>query len=687
MSFLYPGFLFALFAIAIPIIIHLFNFRKYKTVRFTNVRFLKEIKQQTQAKSKLKYLLVLATRILAISFLVFAFAQPYFPEKTKKVVLTDNLASIYLDNSFSMEATNSQGRLFDQAKNQAIEIAKSYKQTDRFQLLTNDFKGKHQRLVNQEEFIELVENIEISSRVKSISEVIGRQNDALSTESKEGKRSFLISDFQRSNTNFEEIDPDSAIAYTMVSLSSQSRNNLYIDSCWFETPIRPLNQADKIMVRIRNISDEEYENIPLKLMINNQQKALGSCSVEPKSYTDASLSFTINEPGIINMEVSLSDYPITFDDQFFINYSIADHLMVLSIDDSTKSYTEALYQNDPYFEYESVNFQEVDYSTISEKHLIILNGLTEISTGLGGELMKFLSSGGSLIIFPNSDVDLDSYQHFLNDRLSIDYFKKQDTVQTKIDKINLDHLVFADVFDKVPENINLPEVYMHYLIQSDNPAEKNDLLLMQNGASFLSQYNVQNGKVYLFTSPLDEEASRFPLHALFVPIMYKIAINSQSTSNIFHTIGKNQTITAPQTAYKLDNEISYHLVNNSNSKEDKEFDLIPEARQVANKTELVLHDNLNKAGNYILTSGSYLLKGYAFNYNRKESDLLCMSNEEISDAIEEFGLNNFNLVSSDNLKTGYSAASINEDQELWKLCIIFALAFLGIETYLLRRWR
>ena len=47
MQFLYPGFLFALAAIAIPIIIHLFNFRKFKKVYFTNVAFLKEIKHET----------------------------------------------------------------------------------------------------------------------------------------------------------------------------------------------------------------------------------------------------------------------------------------------------------------------------------------------------------------------------------------------------------------------------------------------------------------------------------------------------------------------------------------------------------------------------------------------------------------------------------------------------------------
>ena len=79
MQFVNPLFLFGLFAIAIPVIIHLFNFRKFQKVYFTNVDFIEELKQQTQKQSQLKHLLVLLLRILAIASLVFAFAQPYIP--------------------------------------------------------------------------------------------------------------------------------------------------------------------------------------------------------------------------------------------------------------------------------------------------------------------------------------------------------------------------------------------------------------------------------------------------------------------------------------------------------------------------------------------------------------------------------------------------------------------------------
>ena len=94
MKFLYPQFLYALTALAIPIIIHLFNFRKFKTIYFSNVRFLKEVKQQTKAQSELKHLLILLSRLLAITSLVLAFAQPYIPENNQIVV--DNKLSVFM---------------------------------------------------------------------------------------------------------------------------------------------------------------------------------------------------------------------------------------------------------------------------------------------------------------------------------------------------------------------------------------------------------------------------------------------------------------------------------------------------------------------------------------------------------------------------------------------------------------
>ena len=74
-----PQILYALLALAIPIIIHLFNFRKHEKIYFSSIRFLEEIKTKNKKKRNLKNLLILLSRLLALAFLIIAFAKPYTP--------------------------------------------------------------------------------------------------------------------------------------------------------------------------------------------------------------------------------------------------------------------------------------------------------------------------------------------------------------------------------------------------------------------------------------------------------------------------------------------------------------------------------------------------------------------------------------------------------------------------------
>jgi len=683
MNFLYPTFLLALFAIAIPIIIHLFNFRRFKKILFTNVRFLKEVKQQTRAKSQLKHLLVLASRILAISFLVLAFAQPYIPVEENQKMVKENVISIYIDNSFSMDAVNSEGRLLEQAKIVAQKIATGFKPTDRYQLLTNNFEGRQQRLLNQNEFLEQVDNISMSSHVRSVADVIRRQDEVFQGGVADGKRSFIVSDFQESNTDFQQVSADTNVFYTLVPIASQDRANLYIDSCWFESPIRRANQPDKLLVRIQNISDKGYDNIPLKLMINGTQKALGSCKVGGNSYVDVPLSFTINEPGMVNAVVSLTDYPVTFDDSFYFNYEIASSVKVLCISDSgSGEKLRSLYTSDPYFLFNQVTYQNVDYSTIPEMHVIILENLEAVSSGLASALKLFRDAGGSLAVFPGMIANLESYQLFLGGELKVGHLGRLDTSKVNVDNLNLDHFIFSDVFEKVPQRIDLPVVNAHYKITNTKTTSVERLFSLENGETFLDVYDEGRGTVYLFSVPLLEQASNLPEHALFVPLMYKIAIHSLNFGNLFYTLGQNNQIEGPVSSGSEDGEFVYHLMGADSKAPD--VDIIPETRVVGQTVQILLHNMLSEPGNYQLMANSTIKKGYAFNYNRTESNLRCYSIEELEMKVEKASLSNFFILSSGRTENSANLSTIGDGTKLWKLCIIFALVFLAIETLLLR---
>ncbi|MCE9538584.1 MAG: BatA and WFA domain-containing protein [Bacteroidetes bacterium] len=551
MSFTYPAFLFALSAIAIPIIIHLFNFRKFKTVYFSNIRFLKEVKQETQAKSKLKHLLVLTARILAISFLVLAFAQPFIPVENKKIVVGNKVVSIFVDNSFSMDAININGTLLDDAKKRAAEIVSAYKPTDRFQLLTNNFEGKHQRLVNKEEFIELLDEIKISPASHSLSEIATRQMDVLQNKGNEIKISFIVSDFQKSITNIDQIKNDTSINFNFVPLIAVQKDNVYIDTCWFETPVRQFNQIEKLHVRIKNVSKKVLENNSIKLFINEIQKTPASFNIDKEAETEIILSFSSKETGLQNCRIELNDYPVTFDDTFFFSFEVAKNIPVLSINSSTTDivksespYLNKLFGSDSLFVLKNTPENKLDYSSLSNNKLIVLNELKTITTGLAQELKRFMSNGGSVLVFPNAAIDLNSYREFLL-AANANYYEGVDTINTKVDKVNLEHDIYKDVFDKKTfsaTNLNLPLVSKHYRISKTTKSNEEYLLRLQNDDVFFSKYDVDKGKLYLSSVSLQPDFSNFGKHAIFVPTLYKIGIYSQSTQPLFYTIGSDEVI-------------------------------------------------------------------------------------------------------------------------------------------------
>lgn len=683
MQFIYPGFLFALSALAIPVIIHLFNFRKFKRIYFTNVKFLREIKQETQSKSQLKHLLVLLSRMLALAFLVFAFAQPYIPLTKVAQVSNEEAISIFIDNSFSMDAQGKAGSLLEQAKKTAVEVLAAYKPADRFQLLTNDFEAKHQRLLTKEEFLEALQEIKSSARVKSLSEVLSRQADLLAAHPTKSRCAYIISDFQKSNFNLSNVKPDTALKVRLIPIQSNSRNNLYIDSCWFETPSRQLNKAEVLTVRVTNVSDAAVENAPIKLFLNKKQKALASFSLEANSSTDVKLTFTCKESGIQTAQLQLVDFPITFDDSYFFAFEVAPKINVLAINGSVENNAiSSLFKNDSAFALNNAFEKNIDYSSLQKNELIILNSLTTVSSGLSQELKKFVSNGGSLLVFPALETDLNSYQNFLS-ALPANYYTLLDTARTRVDKINFTHPLYVNVFDKkrkLNDNIDLPIVHQHYVLNNASHSNLEYLLKMQNGEVFMGKNKVGKGQVYLCAVPLDAKFSNLTKHAMFVPTLYNIGLYSALPSKLFYTLGHDESIELP--AAVLGTEEVYHLKSTSAN-----FDIIPEHKTTQSGTSILLHNQLAVADNYLVLAGKDALMGIGFNYARKESNLACLSTEELESQLSKAEYSNFSLLSGTVKAFSDSLRELNQGKRYWKWCIVLALLFLAVEGALIRFWK
>ena len=314
MSLTHPAFLFALFALLIPIIIHLFNFRRFKRLVFPNVRFLKEVELQTRSRNKLKHLLVLLSRLAAITALVLAFCRPFIPLTDQDTLQGDKHIAIYLDNSFSMELENEKGSLFRQAKEQVRSLVNSIGRTDRFLLVTNDFAPEHQRLISATELLEYLDDVKPSPVQRSLGEVAARVQDIFRKQGAQNQRLFVFSDMQKQMFDLEPAKIDSSLDVSLLYMQSQGQGNVYIDTVSFYSPLRSAQTPEELRIKVVNSSAKDIKGLPLKLSINGVQKAIGSMDIAAFSSSDSILKFSNENSGWMKGRVTIEDHPIVFDD-------------------------------------------------------------------------------------------------------------------------------------------------------------------------------------------------------------------------------------------------------------------------------------------------------------------------------------------------------------------------------------
>ncbi len=684
MKFLFPTFLFALFTIAIPIIIHLFSFRQYKTVYFSNVDFLKDIKNESKKKSRLKQLLILLARILTIVGLVFAFAQPYIPINSDTKKQPNQIVAVYVDNSFSMNALSEQGQLLEVARNKALEICLAYPAGTKFKLFTNDLDPKHQNIFNKEQFIQQVSEIQPSPVVVPLSMIYNRfalQN----TEEGTDKNLYLISDFQKAITDVENFGSKTIFSY-FLPLTPNRTANLYIDSCWVEVPAHRLKQEEEIFVKIKNSSGQDFQDLPLKLYMNDSIKSITNFSVAAENEIIASLKFTNSTAGAQLGKIEIVDYPFTHDNNWYISYFVEPHLKALAIFDKSSSsaeglsYISSLFQNDDYVLLDQMDLQGLQISKLSDYNTIFLMNLESFSSGFLNELGSAVENGVSLVLFPGGGNNFSLNNPFLS-KFGANLITGKDSTKQKISGIDFENPFFNDVFMKREENAILPEINGHFQFGSTIRTTENNLLWFQNDDKALSMIDSENSKIWVFSFPLNLSNESFARDVLFVPTLYNIVLNSLPKQQMSLVVGRNN-VTEIQRNKNLDLSATVEI-----EKLDGTEKFIPSTSVSNRGLRIDFANRIVKDGHYLVQNDGKTLTTLAFNYDRSESDLRYFTTSEIQDKIELAQLKNASVVK--NVESNFAEIfdEIQNGKQLWKWFIFMALFFILVEVALSRFWK
>ncbi|MCR5193132.1 MAG: BatA and WFA domain-containing protein [Bacteroidales bacterium] len=686
MIFTYPLFLIGLVAMAIPVIVHLFNFRRYKKIFFSNVEKLEEMQSETRRQSTLRQILIMVARMLAIAFLALAFAQPVIKRSDKTIRAGRNDVAIFIDNSYSMQNIDGNGPMIEKAKAKAREIVAAFGEGDRFHLMTCDVEGRHFHWLSRDEMLTMIDEVEPGSASPSLSSMIERQRDFVRGGNGEHKEIFVISDFQTSVADIDNFVNDSAIAVTLVPLKPSELDNVYVDSVALGAPVYYRGNTVETEVWIRNDGSENIEGVPVTLYVNGRQRAVATVDLPAEGRTALMMPFTVDATGVLDCRVECSDYPVVFDDSYYFTLNIREYIQGLVVEGGAANvFLTRLFEGDSAVKMQTMNVQQMDFSRVDGNDVVILDELTSLSSGMVQSLRTFLDGGGTVVVVVSDKADKESYNSALM-QFGAPSLEQQHRGRVAAGTVSMDNALYRNVFNGRNSDMELPSVNDYWRLTTSSSTIYEPIITLSNGDVYVSVTSCGPGRIYLVAAPLRDEHTDFVRQALFVPTLYNMALYSVRPSLPAVSLGGNTPVPLSQRYDGLEN---IHLVSAQSSIGSKDsnaaiFDVIADIRVVGGVSNLVPHSNLHEAGNYWLQSDGKTIEGVSFNYSRLESQMSFLERSQISSMLKDYNLDNISVVDNVDKPLDSYLKERMDGKQLWRWCLVLSLLMLLAEILLIR---
>lgn len=639
MHFKQPEILYFLFLLIVPILVHLFQLRRFKKEYFTNVRFLKALSIQTRKSSKIKKWLLLACRLLVLIFIILAFAQPFFESKDSKNA--SNELYIILDNSFSMQAKGKKGELLKRAVQELLEETP---EKMNFSLLTN---SENYWNTDIKSIRSALQNLKYSATPFQVDPVMAKLKAHKSAFKKE---IIVITDAV--GLDYKQLrNSDATDSPIFIIPKAEQKNNVAIDSVFIH---KTLENFYEISVQLSGYGDD-FNPIPISLYNANKLIAKTTVTLDTKK---KSINFTIPKQAFHGY-VSIVDNGLPYDNSLYFSISKIKKINIISIGELGKSnFLSRIYTSDE-FNFSNYTLSALDYSKLEKQDVVVLNELDEIPQALSTTLKSFVEKGGNLIVIPSAISSITNLNSFVSNfgKLTI---KSLENREKLITKINFNHPIFNSVFENKVTNFQYPKTKNSFVLSSASPAA----LSYEDQSVFLTSIANSVAAVAVFAAPINIENSNFQQSPLIVPTFYKMAMNNQNNGVNALIIGDNKP----------------HLTEASLNKEAiltvkglaEQF--IPIQQIFNTKVKMTFNDYPEQAGNFSIYNKKEWIENISFNYNRTESDLASANENRLSDYKTAESIKSF----FDTLQTDRT------DNQIWKWFVIFALLFLITEMAIIR---
>lgn len=672
MQLLYPGFLWGLMGIGIPIIIHLLQLRKPQRVLFTNTGFIREIELTTIRRRRLQELLVLLMRVTAIVLLVLAFCQPVIPAAQQVSGATGGGVAVLVDDTPSMQAQGTkQNSLLQEAVIGARTLGNSYKADGRFRLV-NQATG----LLNETAYNAMLATLQ-NARGK-LNWVEADKSKLLASEAQQPL--YLFSDFQRDKgaARFFRNIPVGKEVILVPQIARQTAN-IYVDSVWVEDAFVRVGTNISLHIRLRNGGDEPIADCPVKVLLDKRQVAAFRTTVAAGQTTTTLVQVQLPTTKLALGQVVTADAPVIFDNTYYFSLQPARTIQILEV--GMQPVARQVYENELLFKYSFAKPQEVDYSKLHQANLVLLDEIAQVDASLQAALIQVVQRGGSVVIVPSAKPSARSSYGQLFRALGIGPAQWNTTAQPDKEELAMPNKrspFFKDVFGVQARQVAMPQAALVLNLGRNGT----DILRLRDGDSYLTEFESGKGKAYVFAAPFDKAYSDFTTHALLVPVLYRMAMLSYHTDQplAYRLTAATVAVASPNeslTPSVIASKAQVRLVRDSAT-------FIPRQRAQGPEIQLSIPTEMTQPGFYQVRQGGKLLTTLAFNADRHESELAAYSAAELRALI---GPNQPNVRVLENgaqpeAIARYRAGQVG--QPLWRYCLLLALACLLVEGLLLR---
>ena len=683
MTFLNPIFLWASFAVLIPIIVHLFNFRRPKRVPFSDISLVKEVKKSVVKRMRLRQWLLLAARILAILMLVFVFANPVWRKNDAAAVVGSASVAVVIDNSYSMRGGNDKGVYWIQGQEFAREIIEAYSRNDEFLVMGSDEPKLHFSFGEQQAAVKELRKLQIVQNSRSLPDIVSFASDIFANASNGRKVLYFISDFQRST-----VLPDSLLTMSLpdgveinlVPLTTRQLKNAYVAEHAIATQIIEKEKPVNLKMTLVNDSPEPLKNVGLRVVTNGEDRPVATKDLEPGERAEVIVNLLPKNPGWQSGYIQIDDNPIDFDNKRYFSYYVPFREKMLIVEEKPNAKLHLMFGGEvlDQFDVKFVLARDIASENLSQYKSLMLVGLNEISSGLAEKLVSHIQDGRSVLFFPGEEMNITSVNGLFQ-TLGIGAFgrKIESEVGQVASGVDLEHPVFEGVFAKkgAGRKFDGPTAYKYYEFRSSGNAIQNVILRLDAGTPILLESKPGNGLFLTFTMNPSESWTDLTIKTSGFALMVQLARMMNQTQRVEAVMDLGAT---DNLRIKTEAKEAIQLRNSQGQEATPE--------QFAQSGAVVLKfDKLQLVeGNYDLTQNDTLLEKISFNVPDSESQLASPSEQDIRDLLDKTGNGKIIVNPAKRGNFGDEIRSATDGVPLWKYFLMAALAFLLAEFLILR---